>query len=170
MTDDIKPGDLVRVKPQYSHSGIFGVWVAEKKLVKNWELKRPDNYKGMNAHKKLRAKPYQLEKVTAENAAIDVNSLPTTSGGLTAAQAAAGQGKVVMTEVNDFKIIEEGAIVLVNDPSGKIGHGLYVVTKDNLTGNPGRVHITELGGGQKWRCPVGFLRVIPKGEFTIHVR
>lgn len=151
MTDVIKPGDLVRVKPQYTHSGIFGVWVAEKMLTKNWELKRPADYTGMNAHKKLRAKPEQLMK----------------ADGLTAAQAAAGEGKVVMAEVNTFKIVPEGAIVHVDIPGGKIPAGLYVVTKGNVSGNPARVNIAELGGGSYWRVPVASVTVIPKGKFTI---
>lgn len=155
QTTDIRPGDLVRVKPEYAHSGIFGIWVADKFLTKNWELKRPADYRGMNAHKKLRAKPYQLERVTAENAAISPNALPPLNDVVKTAQ------------VSTYSLIDEGMLVEINDPSGKIKRGVYVVTRGNITGNPSRVNVTELGGGTKWRVPVQFVTVIPKGQFTI---
>lgn len=151
MVNDIRPGDLVRVKPEYTHINIMGVWIAEKMLTKNWELKRPATYKGPNAHKKLRAKPYQLENVTITNVETNVNSLSTQQ----------------QAQIKQFPIVGEGTIVLVQDPGGKIPDGLYVVTKSNITGNRARANIAEIGGGKMWRCPIRFMRVIPKGQFEI---
>lgn len=151
MSEDIKPGDQVRVKAQYTHGGIMGIWIAEKKLTKNWELKRPDSYKGMNAHKKLRAKPEQLEKVTAENVAVSPNALPPLPQ---------------IPHINTFTPIGEGTVVLVNDPSGKIKPGVYVVTKGNIS-NPERLNIAEFGGGKLWRVPVSFVKVIPKDQLKL---
>lgn len=146
---DIKAGDLVRVKPQYARSGIFGIWIAEKMLTKNWELKRPADYNGMNAHKKLRAKPYQLEKVTAENTAVTPNALPPLN-------------HAPAVQVTDVPIFREGQVVRVSDPSGKIRTDVpYVVTKGNITGDASRVNIAELGGGKMWRVTVHALTVIP---------
>lgn len=149
MDDIIKSGDQVRVKAQYTHGGIMGIWIAEKKLTKNWELKRPDDYKGMNAHKKLRAKPEQLEKVTAENATVTPNPLPQ------------------IPHVNPFTVIGEGTVVLVNDPNGKIKPGVYIVTKGNIS-NPARLNVAEFGGGKLWRVPVSFVKVIPKDQLKLN--
>lgn len=65
---DWKPGDRVRVKWEYqgktwaARAKRQGDWIVDKFLNKNWELKRPDDWKHIPGYpKRLRAKPHQLE-------------------------------------------------------------------------------------------------------------
>lgn len=153
-TTTFSVGDTVRVKGMFTHAGITGPWIIEKFLQKNYEMRRPDDYTGPNKHKKLRAKPYQIEKV--EN--------------LTVEQAVAGEGKVVVAQVNEYSTRHEGQVVTVADPKGKVPPGLYVVTKSNLVGNPGRVNVVQLFGGQAWRVPVAWTTVIEKDNVQITYR
>lgn len=147
-------GTIVRVKPMFTHAAITGPWVIEKFLQKNYEMRRPDNYTGPNKHKKLRAKPYQIEKIEC----------------VMAEQAVASEDKVVVAQVNEYPTRHEGQVVTVADPKGKVPPGLYVVTKSNLVGNPGRVNVVQLFGGQAWRVPVAWTTVIEKDNVQITYR
>jgi hypothetical protein len=153
-TAKFSTGDTVHVKSMFTHAGITGPWVIEKFLQKNYEMRRPDDYTGPNKHKKLRAKPHQIERIES----------------LTTEQAAAGEGNVVMAQVNEYPIRNEGQVVTVTDPKGKVPSGLYVITKSNLVGNPGRVNIVQLFGGQAWRVPATWTTVIEKDSVQITYR
>lgn len=157
---DFKPGDRVRVKSEYcgktyaARSKRTGVWIVDHFLNANWVLKRPEDYKLPFGHpSRLRAKPYQIEKVpgvVGDGAPTHVQQLQKS-----------------LSKPSDYKPtkpyvpLAPGMIVTVDDPHGMIGKGLFVVTSCS----PATVimKVAELGvvPGKEWTANRDWVSPIP---------
>lgn len=136
--------DRVVVKPAYSKDSIAGVWIVEKFLTKNYQLKRPEDVNGTG--RKLRAKGYQIEKAPDTDETTD-----------------APVAQVSLEPI--FPVLDQGNLVTISDDKLP---GFWIVVKDNSY-KGGRVHVVKFGGddGRYWNVSRAKVDLIDINRVTI---